>query len=38
LLPDLAVLVVWINRRTMLTRDRAITEVFAPGNRALSSP
>ena len=33
-----AVLVVWINRRTMLTRDGAVTEVFAPGTRARSSP
>ena len=33
-----AVLVVWINRRTMLTRDGAATEVFAPRTRALSSP
>ena len=33
-----AVLVVWINRRTMLTRDGAVTQVFAPGTRARSSP
>jgi uncharacterized protein len=33
-----AVLVVWINRRTMLTRDGAATEVFAPRTRARSSP
>jgi membrane protease YdiL (CAAX protease family) len=33
-----AVLVVWINRRAMLTRDGAVTEVFAPRTRARSSP
>ena len=33
-----AVLVVWINRRTMLTRDGAVTEVFAPRTHARSSP
>ena len=33
-----ALLVVWINRRTMRTRDGAITEVFALGNQAGSSP
>lgn len=33
-----AVLVVWINRRTMLRRDGAVTEVFAPHNQARSSP
>jgi membrane protease YdiL (CAAX protease family) len=33
-----AVLVVWINRRTMLARDGAVTEVFAPRTRARSSP
>lgn len=33
-----AVLVVWINRRAMLTRDGAVTEVFAADKRARSSP
>lgn len=33
-----AVLVVWINRRTMLTCDGAVTEVFASDNQARSSP
>lgn len=33
-----AVLVVWINRRAMLTRNGAVTEVFASDTRALSSP
>jgi len=33
-----AVLVVWINRRAMLTRHGAVTEVFAPDNQARSSP
>ena len=33
-----AVLVVWINRRAMLTRAGAVTEVFAPRTRARSSP
>lgn len=33
-----AVLVVWINRRSMLTRDGAVTEVFALHTRARSSP
>jgi hypothetical protein len=33
-----AVLVVWINHRTMLTRDGAATEVFAPRTHARSSP
>ena len=33
-----AVLVVLINRRTMLTREGAVTEVFAPRTRARSSP
>lgn len=33
-----AVLVVWINRRAMLTQAGAVTEVFAPDNRACSSP
>lgn len=33
-----AVLVVWINRRTMLSRDGAVTEVFAPDTHARSSP
>ncbi len=32
------VLAVWINRRAMLTRDGAVTEVFAPHARARSSP
>lgn len=32
-----AVLVVWINRRAMLRRDVAVTEVFAPGRPAGSS-
>jgi uncharacterized protein len=29
-----ALLVVWINRRTMLMREGAVTEVFAPDTRA----
>lgn len=33
-----AVLVVWINRRTMLTREGAVTEVMAPANRVRKSP
>ena len=33
-----AVLVVWINRRAMLTRHGAVTEVFAPDMQARSSP
>lgn len=33
-----AVLVVWIRRRTMLTRDGAVTEDFAPHNQTRSSP
>lgn len=33
-----AVLVVWINRRAMLTRDGAVTDVFATHTRAGSSP
>lgn len=33
-----AALVVWINRRAMLTRDGAVTEVLAPHARARSSP
>jgi len=32
LLAVVAVLIVWINRRTMLTREGAITEVMAPAN------
>lgn len=33
-----AVLIVWINRRTMRTRDGAVTEVFALENQARSLP
>ena len=33
-----AALVVWINRRAMLTRDGAVTEAFAPDTRARLSP
>lgn len=36
-LVGVAVLVVWINRRTMLTRKGAVTAAFAPHSHARSS-